>query len=36
VEDILSKSHRPDDLARRIVNARNGIEDEAETEESDH
>ncbi|GAB5402505.1 MAG: type IV pilus twitching motility protein PilT [Aureliella sp.] len=27
VEDCLSKSHRPDDLARRIVNARRGIED---------
>lgn len=27
VEDILSKSHRPDDLAKRIVNARRGLED---------
>jgi twitching motility protein PilT len=25
VEDVLSKSHRPDDLAKRIVNARKGI-----------
>ena len=28
VEDALSKSHRPDDLAKRIVNARRGLEDE--------
>ena len=27
VEDILAKSHRPDDLAKRIVNARRGLED---------
>jgi twitching motility protein PilT len=27
VEDVLSKSHRPDDLAKRIVNARQGIFD---------
>ena len=28
VEDVLSKSHRPDDLAKRIVNARRGGDDE--------
>ncbi|MGN6547364.1 MAG: type IV pilus twitching motility protein PilT, partial [Aureliella sp.] len=28
VEDVLSKAHRPDDLAKRIVNARRGINDE--------
>ncbi len=28
VEDVLSKSHRPDDLAKRIVNARRGNPDE--------
>ncbi|QDV22948.1 type IV pilus twitching motility protein PilT [Aureliella helgolandensis] len=34
VEDVLGKAHRPDDLARRIVNARRGLEDEgAEVEE---
>lgn len=27
VEDVLAKSHRPDDLAKRIVNARRGIDD---------
>lgn len=27
VEDVLTKSHRPDDLAKRIVNARRGIDD---------
>jgi len=37
VEDILSKSHRPDDLAKRIVNARRGIDDAEENpEEFDH
>jgi twitching motility protein PilT len=37
VEDILAKAHRPDDLAKRIVNARRGIEDEtAQEEEFDH
>jgi twitching motility protein PilT len=37
VEDILSKSHRPDDLAKRIVNARRGIDDTEENpEEFDH
>ena len=30
VEDCLSKSHRPDDLAKRIVNARRGILDDEE------
>ncbi len=38
VEDILSKSHRPDDLAKRIVNARRGIieeESEDDFEEGD-
>ena len=29
VEDVLGKAHRPDDLARRIVQARRGEEDEA-------
>ncbi len=28
VEDALNKSHRPDDLAKRIVNARRGLADE--------
>jgi twitching motility protein PilT len=28
VEDVLAKSHRPDDLAKRIVQARRGLEDE--------
>jgi hypothetical protein len=32
----LAKAHRPDDLARRIVNARKGIEDESPDEEFDH
>ncbi|MBX3422556.1 MAG: type IV pilus twitching motility protein PilT [Pirellulaceae bacterium] len=27
IEDVLSKSHRPDDLAKRVVNARKGIYD---------
>jgi twitching motility protein PilT len=36
IEDILAKAHRPDDLARRIVNARKGIEDEAPEEDFDH
>jgi twitching motility protein PilT len=37
VEDILAKAHRPDDLAKRIVNARRGIEDEEQAEEDfDH
>lgn len=35
VEDVLNKAHRPDDLAKRIVNARRGLgqDDEAEEEE---
>lgn len=28
IEDVLAKSHRPDDLAKRIVNARRGIFDQ--------
>jgi twitching motility protein PilT len=28
VEDVLSKSHRPDDLARRIVQSRRGEGDD--------
>ena len=36
VEDILSKAHRPDELAKRIVNARHGIiEKEEEEKEAD-
>jgi twitching motility protein PilT len=36
IEDILSKAHRPDDLAKRIVNARKGIEDDNGGEDFDH
>ncbi|MCY3012113.1 MAG: type IV pilus twitching motility protein PilT [Planctomycetota bacterium] len=36
IEDILSKAHRPDDLAKRIVNARKGIEDDSGGEDFDH
>jgi twitching motility protein PilT len=36
IEEILAKSHRPDDLAKRIVNARRGVEDEAPAEDFDH
>jgi twitching motility protein PilT len=36
VEDILAKAHRPDDLAKRIVNARRGIADDAPGEDFDH
>jgi twitching motility protein PilT len=36
VEDVLSKSHRPDDLAKRIVNARRGIMEDGANEEFDH
>jgi twitching motility protein PilT len=36
VEDVIAKSHRPDDLAKRIVNARRGIMDDGEDEEFDH
>ena len=35
VEDILAKSHRPDDLAKRIVNARRGMEDTGAAVEED-
>ena len=27
VEDVLAKAHRPDDLAKRIVQARRGLDD---------
>ena len=30
VEDVLSKAHRPDDLAKRIVQGRRGLEQEEE------
>ena len=36
IEDILAKAHRPDDLAKRIVNSRRGVEDEKQEEEFDH
>jgi twitching motility protein PilT len=36
VEDVLAKSHRPDDLAKRIVNARRGIMEDGASEEFDH
>ena len=37
VEDILAKAHRPDDLAKRIVNAKRGAEDDtAPTEDFKH
>jgi twitching motility protein PilT len=36
IEDILAKAHRPDDLAKRIVNARRGVEDEKPAEDFDH
>jgi twitching motility protein PilT len=36
IEDILAKSHRPDDLAKRIVNARRGITEDGQEEEFDH
>ena len=37
VEDILAKSHRPDELAKRIVNARHGVIDtEEEANGDDH
>ncbi len=35
VEDVLSKAHRPDDLARRIVNARRGIDEDANSDDDD-
>jgi twitching motility protein PilT len=28
VEEVLSKAHRPDDLAKRIVQSRKGLDDE--------
>ncbi len=38
VEDVLAKSHRPDDLAKRIVNAKRGVDTgpEVEDEEGGH
>lgn len=36
VEDIMAKAHRPDDLARRVVNARRGITDDEKGEDFDH
>jgi twitching motility protein PilT len=33
IEDVLSKSHRPDDLAKRIVNMRRGITDTSDDED---
>ncbi len=35
VEDVLGKAHRPDDLAKRIVNARRGLADEGADVEED-
>ncbi|MCR9292226.1 MAG: type IV pilus twitching motility protein PilT [bacterium] len=35
VEDCLSKSHRPDDLAKRIVNVRRGITDDNNEDDDD-
>ena len=35
VEDILAKSHRPDELAKRIVNARHGVIDTEEESQGD-
>jgi twitching motility protein PilT len=35
VEDIISKAHRPDDLAKRIVNYRRGLEDEEGDDEEE-
>lgn len=35
VEDVLNKAHRPDDLAKRIVNARRGLGQDDETEEDE-
>lgn len=35
VEDVLNKAHRPDDLAKRIVNARRGLAQEDEPEEDE-
>ncbi len=36
VEDALAKSHRPDDLAKRIVNYRRGMGDEGPAEDFNH
>jgi twitching motility protein PilT len=30
IEDVLAKAHNPDDLAKRIVNAKRGIEEESD------
>ena len=35
VEDVLSKAHNPDDLAKRIVNAKRGILDNGGTSPED-
>jgi twitching motility protein PilT len=35
IEEVLSKSHSPDELAKRIVNAKRGIEEEAADEEGE-
>ena len=35
IEEVLSKSHSPDELAKRIVNAKRGIEEEAPDEEGE-
>ena len=35
IEDILSRAHNPDDLAKRIVNAKRGIEEEPQDEVPD-
>ena len=35
VEDALNKAHRPDDLAKRIVNARRGLGQDDESEEEE-
>jgi len=32
IEDVLSRAHNPDDLAKRIVNSKRGIEEEAPEE----
>ncbi len=36
VEDVMGKAHRPDDLAKRIVNARRGILEEENQDGFDH
>ena len=36
VEDALNKAHRPDDLAKRIVNARRGLGPDEESEEDEN